>query len=145
MAGTSKIRRFCVTTTAGEDETSEGNPENSKRDAVDVAPSVPAPGDEAAAEPTTAEPATVEPARRGPVVQALHLTLEDPTDVGLSSVRPDRGPKMRYCLCSGVSRGFSGCPESPLSLHDFFYQGGDTVTGTDLHLPLTFTSFGNPP
>ena len=40
-----------VTTTAGEDGTSEGNPENRKRDAVDVAPSVPAPEDEAAAEP----------------------------------------------------------------------------------------------
>ena len=32
MAGTSKIRSFCVTTTASEDETSEGHPENSKRD-----------------------------------------------------------------------------------------------------------------
>ena len=40
---------ICLTTTAGEDETSEGNPENSKRDAFDVAPSVPAPEDEAAA------------------------------------------------------------------------------------------------
>ena len=82
MAGTSKILSFFVTTTASEDETSEGNPENSKRDAVDVAPSVPAPEDEAAAEPTTAEPTTAEPttaeptseaataeaARRGPVV-----------------------------------------------------------------------------
>ena len=58
MAGTSKIRCIFVTTTASEDETSEGNPENSKRDAVDVAPSVPAPEDEAAAEPTTAEPTT---------------------------------------------------------------------------------------
>ena len=48
MTGTSNIRSFCVTTTAGEDETSAGNPENSKRDAVDVAPSVPAPEDEAA-------------------------------------------------------------------------------------------------
>ena len=60
---------FFVTTsrlTTGEDDTSEGNPENNKRDAVDVAPSVPAPEDEAAAEPTTAEPA-----RRGPVVQEL--------------------------------------------------------------------------
>ena len=52
VAGTSKIRSFFVTITAGEDETSEGNPENSKRDAVDVALSVPAPEDEAAAEPT---------------------------------------------------------------------------------------------
>ena len=73
VAGTSQIRSFFVTSTSGEDETSEGNPENSKRDAVDVAPSVPAPEDEAAAEPTTAKPttakpATAEPARRGPVV-----------------------------------------------------------------------------
>ena len=68
MAGTSKILSFFVTTTASEDETSEGNPENSKRDAVAVAPSVPAPEDEAAAEPTTAETITAQPARRGPVV-----------------------------------------------------------------------------
>ena len=59
----------------------EGNPENSKHDAVDVAPSVPAHEVEPAAEPSsenkaaavpttvTAEPATVEPARRGPVDQ----------------------------------------------------------------------------
>ena len=77
VAGKSKIRSFCVITTAGEDETSEGNPESSKRDAVDVAPSAPAPEDEAAAEPaleneaavepTTMEPTTAEPARRGPV------------------------------------------------------------------------------
>ena len=91
VAGTSKIRSFFVTTTAGEDETSEGNPENSKRDAVDVAPSVPAaedeataepaPENEAAAEPTTAEPATAEPAQRGPVVglQELDLALDNPT------------------------------------------------------------------
>ena len=109
-----KSGAFFVTTTAGEDETSEGNPENSKRDAVDVAPTVPAPENETAAEPATAEPATAEPAtaeptmsepttteltmpeptRRGPVVQELYdLTLDNPTDVGLSSVRPDRGPK----------------------------------------------------
>ena len=78
---------------AGEDETSECNPENSKRDAVDVAPSVPAPEDEAtaepapeneaAAEPITAEPATAEPARRGPVVQELELTLDNTTDRAL--------------------------------------------------------------
>ena len=65
----SKIRIFCVTTKAGEDETSEGNSENSQRDAVDVAPSVPAPEDEAAAKPTTTELATAEPARRVPVIQ----------------------------------------------------------------------------
>ena len=54
MAGTCKILSFFVTTTAGEDETCEGNPEHSKRDAVDVAPSEPAPENDAAAEPTTA-------------------------------------------------------------------------------------------
>ena len=97
VAGKSKIRSLCVTTTACEDETSEGNPENSKRDAVDVAPSVPAHEDEPAAEPSpenkaaavpttvTAEPATAEPttagpARRGPVDQELDLTLDNPTD-----------------------------------------------------------------
>ena len=109
VAGTRKIRSFCVTTTASEDETSEGNPENSKRDAVDVAPSAPAPEDEAAAEPapeneaaaeptmmepatvepamtestttepTSAEPTTAEPARGGPVVQELDLTLDNQT------------------------------------------------------------------
>ena len=98
VAGTSKIRSFCVTTTAGEDEISEGNPENSKHDEVDVAPLIPAPEDksaaepapenEAAAEPTTTEPATAEattaePARRGPVVQELDLTLDNPTDRAL--------------------------------------------------------------
>ena len=93
VAGTSKIRSFFVTTTAGEDETSEGNPENSKRNAVDVAPSVPAPEDEAAAEPTptepataepaTAEPKSAEPARCGPVVRELDLTLDNPTDRAL--------------------------------------------------------------
>ena len=75
VADTGKIRNFFVTTTAGEDETFEGNPENSKRDAVDVAPSVPAPEDEAAKEPATAEPA-----RRGPVVRELDLTLDNPAD-----------------------------------------------------------------
>ena len=90
VAGKNKTRSFCVTTTAGENETSEGNPENIKRDAVDVAPSAPAPEDEAAteptpdneaaAEPTTMEPTTAEPARRGPVVQELDLTRENPTD-----------------------------------------------------------------
>ena len=88
VADTRKILRFFVTTTAGEDETSEGNPENSNRDAVEVAPSVPAPEDEAAAEPTTVEPATAEPttaepARRGPVVQELDVTLDNPTDRAL--------------------------------------------------------------
>ena len=92
VAGTSKIRRFTA--------------ENSKRDAVDVAPSVPAhevepaaepsPENKAAAvplttvtaepatvEPATAEPTTAEPARRGPVDQELDLTLDNPTDRAL--------------------------------------------------------------
>ena len=105
VAGTSKIRRFFLTTTASEDETSERNPENSKHDAVDVAPSVPAHEDEPAAElspenkaaavpttvttepttakPATTEPTTAEPARRGPVHQELDLTLDNPTDRAL--------------------------------------------------------------
>ena len=88
-------------------------PGHSKRDAVDVAPSVPAREAEPAAEPSpenkpaavpttvTAEPATVEPAtaepatapepttaepaRRGPVDQELDLTLDNPTDRALST------------------------------------------------------------
>ena len=75
VADTSKIRSFFVTTTAGEDGTFEGNPENSKRDAVDVAQSVPAPEDEAAAEPATAEPT-----RRLPVVQELYMAVDNPAD-----------------------------------------------------------------
>ena len=67
MAGPGKIPSFFVTTTAGEDETSEDNSENIKRDAFDVAPSVPAHDNEAAAKPTTAEPATAESAQHGPV------------------------------------------------------------------------------
>ena len=98
VAGTSKIRRFCLTTTASEDETSEGNPENSKRDAVDVAPSVPAHEDEPAAEPSpenkaaavpttvTTEPATVEPATAVPTT----VTAEPATTwSGRSGVRPE--------------------------------------------------------
>ena len=29
--------------------------------------------------------------------------------------------------------GFIGCPETPPPGHDFFNEGDDTVTGTDLH------------
>ena len=46
-----------VKSTAGEDETCEENPGNSNGDAFDVAPPVPAPGDESAAETAAAEPA----------------------------------------------------------------------------------------
>ena len=48
-------------------------------------------------------------------------------------------------VCGGAVAypgGFSGCPETPPAMI-FFIQGGDTVTGTDLHQP--FTTFGNPP
>ena len=55
MAGTSKIQRFFVTTTAGEDETQRAN-QKIAEDAVDVAPPLPAPEDESAAEPAAAEP-----------------------------------------------------------------------------------------
>ena len=85
---------FFVTTsrpTTGEDDTSESNPENIKRDAVDVAPSVPAPEDKAAAEPApeneaAAEPTTAEPARRGPVMQELEPDAWQPD--GYSSLSP---------------------------------------------------------
>ena len=104
MAGTSKIRSFFVTTTSSEDETPEGNPENSKRDAVAVAPSEPAPEDEAAAEPATAEPktaeqTTAEPARRGPVVQELDLTLDNPMDRALFQLS-NRTENFNYSLRS---------------------------------------------
>ena len=59
-----KIHSFFVTTTAGEDDTSEGNPGNSNGDVVDVAPPVPAPEDEAAAELAAAELAAAESAPR---------------------------------------------------------------------------------
>ena len=102
MAGTSKIRSFFVITTAGEDETSEGNPENSNRDAVDVAPSVPAPEDEAAAEPApeneaAAEPTTTEPATAEPATEETSTTW-----TGGSGVRPDaRQPDGSRSLSTG--------------------------------------------
>ena len=63
-AGPGKIPSFFLTTTAGKDETSEDIPENNKRDAVEVAPSVGLPAHENKA---TEEPTTAEPAQRGPV------------------------------------------------------------------------------
>ena len=77
-AGPGKIPSFFLTTTAGEDETSEDIPENNKRDAVDVAPSIglPAHENEATAEPTT---------WTGNVVQEFGLTLDNPTDRALSN------------------------------------------------------------
>ena len=44
---------------------------------------------------------------------------------------------------SGVSRGVFWLPGNPPG-HDFFLIGGDTVTGTDPHWPLTFAMFGKP-
>ena len=48
MQWLARIKELFVTTTAGEDETTEGNPGNRNGDTVEVAPSVPAPEDEAA-------------------------------------------------------------------------------------------------
>ena len=82
-----------LTTTAGEDETPEDNPENNKCEAVDVAPSVglpapeheaagqPAHENEAAAKPTTAEPATAEPATAEP-------TTAEPTTAEPATAEP---------------------------------------------------------
>ena len=91
------------TTTAGEDETSEGNPENKKRDAVDVAPSVPAHEDKPAAEPSpenkaaavpttvTEEPATVEPATVEPAT--VEPATAEPTTSEPATAEPARrGP-----------------------------------------------------
>ena len=75
MAGTSKIHRFFVTTTAGEDETPRTIQEIEVA-AIDVAPPLPAPEDESAAETTAAESAP------GPLVQEF-LTLDNPTDRAL--------------------------------------------------------------
>ena len=98
-----------VTTTAGEDETSLGNPENNKRDAVDIATTVPAPEktkqtaepapeNKAAAEPTTAEPAMAEPATAEP-------TTSEPTTMELTTAEPARrvrvvqelDPSLTFC------------------------------------------------
>ena len=57
-----------VTTSAGEDETSEANPLNRNGDAFDVAPRY-----QAAAKLAAAEPAT-----RGPVVQELYMPARQP-------------------------------------------------------------------
>ena len=75
VASTSKIQSCFETTTASEVETSEGNPGNINGDAVDVAPPVPAPGDEAAAEPAAAKPSP-----HGPIVRELDLMLDNQTD-----------------------------------------------------------------
>ena len=74
VAGTSKIQSFFVTTTACEDETSEGNPGNRNDDAVDVVPPLPAPENESAAETT------------GPVDQEFYLTLDNLTDCALFQI-----------------------------------------------------------
>ena len=41
--------------------------------------------------------------------------------------------------------GFLVARKPPPTDHDFFYSGGDAVTGTDPHKPFTFATFGNPP
>ena len=65
--------KFRLTTTADEDETSEGNPGNSNGDAVDVVPPV----------------GMAEPGPRGPVVPKR-------TEIGNSSTRP-MPPKRTAC------------------------------------------------
>ena len=93
----SKIQSFFVTTTAGEDETFEGNPENRKRDAVDVAPSVPAPEDEAAVEPAPGNEAAAESRTGGTSNGGTSTTM-----TGSSGVRPDaRQPGGSRSLSTG--------------------------------------------
>ena len=78
----------------GEDKTSEGNPGNSNGDAVDVAPPVPGPEDESAAEP----------APRGPVVQELDLTIDNPTDRALLEPSELRSTILHHGLCRQKDR-----------------------------------------
>ena len=50
------------------------------------------------------------------------------------------------CVSSGVSRGVFWLPGNPPPAgHDFFNQWGGALTDTDLHQPLAFATFGNPP
>ena len=41
--------------------------------------------------------------------------------------------------------GFLVAQKPPPPGHDFFKSRGDTLTGTDLHQPLKFATFRNPP
>ena len=41
--------------------------------------------------------------------------------------------------------GFSGCPETPPGHDIFLIHPNGTLTGTDLHQPPKFVTFGNPP
>ena len=103
---------FFVTIAADDDDTSESNPQNSKRDAVDVAPSVPAPEveaaaepaleNEAAAEPTTAEPASAEPTTAEPTTAepaTAEPTTAEPTTAETTTAEPARrGPVVQEFL-----------------------------------------------
>ena len=71
VGGIRKIQTFFETPKPGEVDNSKGTPGNSNGDAVDVAPLVPAPEDEAAAEPAASKKSP-----RGPVVQELDLMLD---------------------------------------------------------------------
>ena len=73
VAGTSKILSFFVTTTAGEDETCEGNPGNSNSHAFDVAPPVPAPERRIGGGNSSGGTSTRTPP--GPILQELGLYL----------------------------------------------------------------------
>ena len=135
MAGTSKIRSIFVTTTASEDETSEGNPGNRKGDAVDVTPSVAAPEDEACSSGTnnggtnnggTSNGGTNNDgtSNGGTNNDGINNGGTSTTWTGTSGVRPDarqpdgcrfverqarQGPQMRYCLWAPE------CVETPLA------------------------------
>ena len=55
--------------------------------------------------------------------------------------------KKRYVALQSVAYlgGIFGCPETPPPAGFFLNHGGETLTGTNLHQPLTFATFGNPP
>ena len=165
VAGTSKIRSFFVTTTTGEDETSEGIQDNSKRDAVDVAPSVPAPEDEAAVEPasdneaptvpttaepssaepataepatarpTTAEPTTAEPARCGSEVQELDMTLDNPTDRALFQLGTLSTELRTAIIHHGPCR-----PKGPFAVSS---ENGNRRMFSEKHYSVPCTFWGN--
>ena len=72
---------------------------------------------------------------------AFTIPQVEEVDLRLCLGRPGMGCGVVPVAYPGA---FSGCPEPPPAMI-FFNEGGDTVTGTDLHQPLTFATFGNPP
>ena len=131
VAATRKIHSFFVTTTAGDDETSEGNPGNSNGNSVDVAPPVPEPEIEVAAESVAAEPAP-----RVPVVQELDLTLDNPTDRALFqlSILPSelRSGNLHHCPCR---------PKGSFAISS--ENGKRRISSGGKPVPSTFWGYGN--